>query len=289
MSKYVTPSQSPAQRSSNDQALARAELALRMGNFAEAERLAAGALKADRASGAAASLLGRALMGQGRAADAIAPLKKAARRGNDPAVETLLGGAYAAIGREQDAVAQLREAAARQPPFLPAFRELAGLLAKTGQHDEAIAVLERGLALTAETTGLQLDLQLDLARLYLARNARTRARAMLLKARAAAPGRPDILAMLARVLLLDGEYASAAEAYRQVLAQHPDDATTQINLAASLLELDEREAAEQNLRAAMRGRPQMLGRAIHSLAAASHGRFFLRVSSVAKFLHGETA
>ncbi|MGA7804247.1 tetratricopeptide repeat protein, partial [Bradyrhizobium sp.] len=193
------------------------------------------------------------------------------------------------VGREQDAVAQLQEAAARQPPFPPAFRELAGLLAKTGQDDEAIAVLEHGLALTAETGDLQLDLQLDLARLHLARNARTRARVLLLTARAAAPSRPDILAMLARVLLLDGEYASAAEAYRQVLAQHPDDASTQINLAASLLELGEREAAEQNLRAAMRGRPQMLGRAIHSLAAASHGRFFLRLSSVAKFLHGETA
>ena len=86
---------------------------------------------------------------------------------------------------------------------MPAFQELAGQLAKAGRVDEAIAVIESGLALAPET----IDLQLDLARLHLQRNERGKARAILLKAREAAPGRPEILTALARVLLLDGEYA----------------------------------------------------------------------------------
>jgi hypothetical protein len=36
----------------------------------------------------------------------------------------------------------------------------------------------------------------------------------------------------------------------------------------------------------MRGRPEMLGRTILALAAASHGRFFSRPSAAVKFLGG---
>jgi hypothetical protein len=40
------------------------------------------------------------------------------------------------------------------------------------------------------------------------------------------------------------------------------------------------------LRAAARAAPQIAGQAITSLAASSHGRFFLRPSAAAKFLRG---
>jgi hypothetical protein len=59
------------------------------------------------------------------------------------------------------------------------------------------------------------------------------------------------------------------------------------SLGICLLELGERDAGEANLREAMRGAPQMAGQAITSLAAASHGRFFLRPSAAAKFLRVE--
>jgi hypothetical protein len=65
----------------------------------EAERLAAGVLKSDRGNSVAAQVLGRALMVQNRPAEAIAVLERAARRSNDPAIETLLAGALAAAGR----------------------------------------------------------------------------------------------------------------------------------------------------------------------------------------------
>jgi tetratricopeptide (TPR) repeat protein len=277
------PSVSRGHHNSRAQVLERAALALRMRQFAEAEQLAAEVLRASRTDTAAASILARALIAQNRGVEAIAPLEKAARRSSDASIETLLGAALGSAGRRAEAIEQLRRSTARRPPFTPAFQELAGQLAKAGRVDEAIAVVESGLALAPET----IDLQLDLARLHLHHNARGKARAILLNAREAAPGRPEILTALARVLVLDGEYASAADACRHALGLRPDDAMTRADLAACLLEMGERDAGEAHLRSALRSRPQMLGRTTYALAASSHGRFFFRPSAVAKFLQGE--
>ena len=99
-------------------------------------------------------------------------------------------------------------------------------------------------------------------------------------------GAPKYSTELGRVLLLDGEYASAADAYRHALAHRPDDALTRADLAACLLEMGDRDAGEANLRSAFRGRPHMLGRTTYALVASSHGRFFFRPSAVVKFLQG---
>lgn len=269
----------------HSQVLQRAAFALRMQQFAEAEKLAAEVLRASRTDTVAVSILARALLAQNRGAEAIAPLEKAARRSNDAGIETLLGAALGSARRSAEAIDQLRRTTARRPPFTPAFQELAGQLANAGRVDEAIAVVEGGLALAPDS----IDLRLDLARLHLYRNDRGKARGILLSAHEAAPGRPDILTVLARVLLLDGEYASAADAFRRALALCPDDAMTRADLAACLLEMGERDAGEANLRSALRGRPQMLGRTAYALAASSHGRFFFRPSAVAKFLQGDPA
>jgi tetratricopeptide (TPR) repeat protein len=263
--------------------LERAALALQMRQFAEAEQLAAEILRASRTDTAAVSILARALIAQNRGREAIATLQKAARRSGDPSIETLLGAALGAAGRQTEAIEQLRRTTARRPPFRPAFQELAGQLATIGRVEEAIAIIECGIALAPET----IDLQLDLARLHLRRNERSKARAILMNAREASPGRPEILAALARVLLLDGEYASAAEVYRHALGLRPDDAMTRADLAACLLEMGEREAGEASLRSALRGGSHMLGRTTYALANSSHGRFFFRPSAVAKFLQGE--
>ena len=58
-------------------------------------------------------------------------------------------------------------------------------------------------------------------------------------------------------------------------------------LGICLLEMGERDAGEASLREAMRGAPHMAGQAITTLAAASHGRFFLRPSAASKFLRVE--
>jgi tetratricopeptide (TPR) repeat protein len=113
---------------------------------------------------------------QNRADEAIVQLERAARRSDDAQIETLLVVALAAIARGDEALDRLRRAIARRPPFPPAFLEYASQLGKIGRVDEAIAVLESGLALTP-----------------------------------AAPERYDVLVGLAKVMALDGEYAAAAD------------------------------------------------------------------------------
>jgi Flp pilus assembly protein TadD len=249
----------------------------------EAERLAAAVLKSNRSNVLAAQVLGRALLMQNRAAEAIVPLERAARRSGDSAIETELAIALAAAGRREDALEQLCQTTARRPPFPRAFVEHGGLLAKIGRLEEAVAVLESGLALTPG----MVDLRMELGFVHLKRNDRAKARAMFSEVLAASPERYDVLPALAKVLAMDGEYAAAAELFRRALALRPDDAVTRNNLGACLLEMGERDGGEAALRAAIRSGPQMAGLAITSLAAASHGRFFLRPSAAAKFLSGE--
>jgi predicted Zn-dependent protease len=277
------PPSTPEPPNSGNQALEKAILAFRMQRPDEAERLASDVLKSNRGNVVAAQVLGRALLMQNRPAEAIDPLQRAARRSNDPEIETLLAGALAAAGRGAEAFDQLRLTTARRPPFLPAFGELGGQLGKIGRFDEGITVLESGLALAPDAV----DLRMGLGYLHVKRNDRAKARALFLQVRAAAPARHDALVALAQVMALDGEYAAAADLYRHALGLQPGDVVTRVNLGKCQLEMGERDAGEATLRAATRGAAQLAGPAIIALAAAPHGRFFLRPSAVAKFLRVE--
>lgn len=265
------------------QALQQGASALRSQQFAQAEQIATSILKSNRTDRHAVLLLAHALMGQKRGDEAIAPLERVARRGEDGEVETLLGALLCGAGRVPDGIAQLRRTVARRPPYLPSFQELAGQLAKAGEYDEAIGTIEGGLRLAPDSV----DLKLDLGRLLHETNDIARAASVLTAARDAAPGRPDVLNQLGRVLILHGDYAGAAEAFRRVLAMYPDDRSTRAYLATSLIEQGERDAAEAALRAVTQGQPQLLGRAAFVMAAGSHGRFFFARSDVAKFLGAE--
>jgi len=282
MSKGPPFPASPGRPNANDRALERAGLALRMQHPVEAERIAAEVLKANRGNVRAAQVLGQALLMQNRGAEAIAPLERAARRGEDPVVETLLGAAFALTGRIDEALEQLRRATARRPPYPPAFLEHGIQLARAGRFEEAMAVLESGLAFAPDAV----DMQRELAALHLKRNDRIKAREILLRALKVAPDRPDLLSALAQVLLLDGEYASAAETFRRVVALRPDDAIARAELGRCQLEMGERDAGEASIRMATREKPELFGRAIMSLSVSSRGRFFLRPSAAAKFLRG---
>lgn len=265
------------------QTLQQAAMALRAKQFDQAKQLASEVLKSNRTDRNAVLILAHALIGQDHMDEAIVPLERAARRTNDAEIETLLGAALCGARRQADGIAQLRRTAARRPPYLPAFQELAGQLAKAGQLDEAIATIEEGLALAPGS----IDLTIDLGRLCIQNNERARSRAAMERARDAAPGRPDILTELGRVLILDGDYAGAAEAYRHALALRPDDMMSRANLATCLLEMGDRDRGEAALRSILRGRPQMLGRVAFTLATTSHGRFFFRPSTAARFLEKE--
>jgi len=278
------PRSAPERPSTIAQMLEQATGALRMQRPDEAERLAATVLKSDRGNVLAAQVLGTALLMRDRPSEAIDPLRRAARRGNDPAIETLLAKALAAVGRGDEAFDQLSRATSRRPPFPPAFVELGDQLGAVGRFDEAIAVFESGLALTPDAAVLRIGL----GYIHLRRNDRAKARGLFLQARAAAPERRDAVVALARVTALDGEYGAAADLYRLALASRPEDAVRWIELGKCLLEMGKREAGEAILRTATRGDARLAGPAIKALAATPHGRFFLRPSAVARFLRVET-
>ena len=147
-----------------------------MQQFYRAEQLVSGFLKSNRTDRSAVLVLAHALIAQNRQGEAIVPLEKAVRRSSDADIETLLGAALCGSGRSADGIEQLRRTAARRPPYLPAFQELAGQLAKSGQLDEAIKIIEDGLALAPES----IDLKVDLGRLLLQNNDRAKARDILL-------------------------------------------------------------------------------------------------------------
>jgi tetratricopeptide (TPR) repeat protein len=224
--------------------------------------------------------LGTTLLLQNRPAEAIAPLEQAARRSGDPAIETLLGRALSAAGRADEALATLRQATARRPALPQAFLELGDQLGALGRFDEAAAAFEAGLALCPDAAVLRVGL----GRLRLQRNDRAGARALFEAVRAAAPERLDAMVELARVTSLEGDGAAAAELYRRALELRPGDAALRIEFARCLLDIGQREAGEAALRAAAQGPGAPVGQAILALAAAPHGRFFLRPSAAVKFL-----
>ena len=268
-----------------DQALRAAVFALQGQRFGEAERIAAGVLKAYPGHAAAAGILGRAMMMQNRAAEAIPVLEQAAQRGNDSAVETQFADALVATGRRDEALAQLRRTMARRPAFLPCFIMYARYTSDTGGHADAIAALEQGLTLFPGAWELQNELALQ----HIKINDRAAARAVLSRALAAMPQHPFLLSTLGQALYLDGDYAAAADAYRRVLAANPGDAAAQKNIGSCRLEMGERAAGEADLRAAVGAAPQLTGHAIAAMALASHGRLFLRLSAAIDFLRGGKA
>lgn len=266
-----------------DPTLQQALIALRSGRAAEAERLASGVLRSRGASVMATQILGEALLLQGRAQEAVDRLEKPARRSGEPGTETLLAMALDAAGRSAEAMDQLRSATTRRPVFPLAFLKLGEQLGELGRFEEAIAVLEEGLALAPDGVGLRVGLGF----LHLRRNDRASARALFLAVLADAPERHDATVGLGRVMVADGEHASAVEQFRRALAMRPGDAATLIELGKCQLEMGARRQGEATLRAAAREAPRLAILSILALSAAPHGRFFLRRSAAFRFLSVE--
>jgi tetratricopeptide (TPR) repeat protein len=278
MSKRVrSPSKAPGPI---NPALQQAILALRSERASEAERLASRVLRANRGHVVAAQVLGEALLLQDRVEEAIDLLQKSARRSGEPGTETLLAMALNAAGRDDEALTELRRAVARRPVFPLAFLKLGEYLGELGRFDEGIAVLEDALALVPDGDGLRVGLGF----LHLRRNERGAARRLFVEALAEAPQRHDATVGLARVMVLDGEHVAAVDLLRRALALRPGHAPTLIELGKCYLEMGERSAGEASLRAAAHKAPRLASLAMLALAAAPHGRFFIRPSAAAAFL-----
>jgi tetratricopeptide (TPR) repeat protein len=260
--------------------LQRALGALQQRRPAEAERLAGEVLARQPAHVGALHLVGLARLAQGRAQEALAPLRSAAAAGADAAIETHLAIALRQTGSAAEAVTLLERAVARQPPFLPAFHELGVLLFAQRRLDEAEAVLKRGLALAPAMA----ELAVVLGGIHLDRADRAKAKLVFARALANAPGHPGALFGLGNALMDEREFAPAAERFRQALACDPGYVQARLALATCLLELDRWDEAIESFRAAVKTAPHFYARALRALVTAGRGRFWLRPSVAAAML-----
>jgi tetratricopeptide (TPR) repeat protein len=263
-------------------ALEHAMAALRGERPKEAERIAGEVLGADPRNTRALHVLGYALLMQGRAKDAIAPLESAARGRHDPETETQLAIALRQLGRHQEALTRLKRATKRRPVFAAAFHELGYLLVLLERYEEAIEALRRGL----EVAPMMPELSIQLGYVFLRLRDCANAKAAFARALAISPGSRDALFGMARAHQEVGETQAAADYFRRCLLGKPDDAGTWLSLGHCLLELRQHDAGYECFRTAARGEPKRYGTALASLVSSGRGRFWLKPSAASRFLRG---
>ncbi len=266
------------------EALQRAAFAAQNGHPLDAERIAGEILTANAGHPEATRILGYALLMQGRADEALAPLEKAARTSRNPEVETQLAIALRHVEKNDKALLWLRRAIKRRPPFAPAFHELGYLLYILKQPDEAIEVLRQGTAVAP----MMPEMWIQLGFVCNFANDRAGAANAFSRALAINPVHPDAVQGLTSVLMHRGDYGQAAELFKRAIAANPDDALARIGLGNCMLELGQEDAAYACLRAGV-GKGAQLHTALKAILSSGRGRFWLRPSEAAKFLKSETA
>jgi Tfp pilus assembly protein PilF len=263
-------------------ALERAATALRNSRPNEAEHLAAELLKNDPRNFRALHILGCALLSQGRSQEALTPLEAAARGRHDAEIDTHLAMALRQVGRHEDARSRLKRATRRQPTYAPAFHELGCLLAEIDRDAEAIEAFRHG----AEIAPMMPDMSIQLGYAHLRCRDAAAARSAFARALNIVPNSPDALFGMAKSHQEVGENQEAAGFFRRYLAIRPNDAGAWITYGHCLLEQGDLDNGYACFRTAARGSPERYARALGSLIASGHGRFWLKPSAAAQFMLG---
>ena len=237
-----------------------------------AERIARDVLARDGRHPGALHMVGLALLAQGRAREAVAPLEQAAVHAPMPSSRRIWRSRCGSSGRRQQALPVLERATTRQPAFPLAFHELGVLLFSLRRLAEAQAVLERGL----EIAPAMPELSVVLGGVFLDRLDRPNAKLAFARALACAPGHAGALYGLGTVLMDDGDFAAAADRFRQALARDPGYAQARLNLGTCLLELGRWDEAIECLRAVVKAAPMLYTKALQTLVTAGRGRFWLK-------------
>jgi tetratricopeptide (TPR) repeat protein len=245
-----------------------------------AERIARDALARDGRHPGALHMFGLAMLAQGRAREAVAPLEQAVRARADAVIETHLAIALRQLGQSEQALPLLERATARQPAFPMAFHELGVLLFSLRRLADAQAVLERGV----EIAPAMPELSVVLGGVFLDRLDRPNAKLAFARALTYAPGHPGALYGLGTVLMDDGDFAAAADRFRQALTRDPGYAQARLGLGTCLLELGRWDEAIECLRAVVKAAPQLYTKALQTLVTAGRSRFWLKPSTAADML-----
>lgn len=191
--------------------------------------------------------LGRALLREGRAAEALAQFDQAVRLGPDSAeVRTNRGDALEQTGRTADAQAEYQAAAKLDPRFAGARYNLGRALLQSGHPAEAAAELRVAVGLDAGYAAAHNNLGLALARLGQWPEAMAEYReALRLK-----PELPEAHLNLGNACFRLNRIEEAIAEYRRALDQNPRFGAAHRNLAVALHALGRDDEARAEFSAA---------------------------------------
>ena len=199
--------------------LERAIFALNGGRPHVAERIAGQVLRENPGHTRALHVFGCALLMQGRAEDAIAPLETAASAQQDPQTDTQFAIALWRAGRWDHALARLKLAIERKPPHAAACRELGNLLVAMERYDEASEALSCGL----EVAAAMLELSILLGCAFLGSTNYVSAKASFARALELSPGCSDALLGMAKAHQNMQQNVAAIGYFRRYSTDRPDD------------------------------------------------------------------
>ena len=197
-------------------------------------------LRAEPAHRDALIHLGALRLGQGRAEEAEALLRRAAATApGSPEALGNLGAALQALGRHEEAATQYEAALARRPAMLDARFGLAACLQACGRHEAASACYETILAAEPAHPEANYGLATLLARLGRGEEASARYRAAL----AADPDFAEASFGLGTLLARDGALEEAVGCFRRALDVDPDYTEARAALGVALARRDRDDEA----------------------------------------------
>jgi tetratricopeptide (TPR) repeat protein len=199
----------------------------------------------------------RALIDASAFTEALAPARDYARRQpDDPSGHVMLGTVYQQIGDYVSAEPELELGAAKAPDDFEATYQLGLVLARMGKPDQALPHLQKAFALKPGNRSAQYQLVAVLRSL-----GRTQESTQIVEQLRKEQGEESLNSQLASEgtkandLLQSGKPADAAQIYRHMLEENPDNAQTAYNLALALEAMNDMKSAKDALRKAIDRNP----------------------------------
>lgn len=201
----------------------------------------------------------KALIDASAYADALAPAREYVRREpNDPSAHVMLGTVYQQLGDYAKAEPELELGAAKAPNDFEARYQFGLVLARMGKPDQALPQLQKAVALKPGDRSAQFQLVAVLRSL-----GQTQQATQIVEQLRKEQGKEFLNSQLvsegtkANDLLQAGKPAEAAQIYRHMLEESPDNAWTAYNLALALEAMRDTKGAEDALRKAIAINPKL--------------------------------
>ncbi len=201
----------------------------------------------------------KALIDASAYTEALEPARDYVRRKpNDPSGHVMLGTVYQQLGDYAKAEPELELGAAKAPDDFEARYQLGLVLARIGKPDQALPQLRKAVALKPADRSAQYQLVAVLRSL-----GQTQESAQIVSQLQKEQGEESLNSQLtsegtkANDLLQSGNPSDAAQIYRHMLEENPDNTWTAYNLALALEAMNDTKGAENVLRNAIKIDPKL--------------------------------